>query len=348
MFTCQRQGGVCFETMTPMSESAVAERPAMSARFGDGPGGVVRIDAPVGDGWLAKNSPSDVAIIQKALSNLLPEDRGGIVISSVDGVCGQKTKNSIYNFQKKHFGLNGADRLIEPGKRTILKLNEVLQAKSFSAASLDDYCRFLGLPTQAVTATLGASFQLARQWIAAGFNRTLNPNLDPLVEKYFQISRQGNPVTARGQVASVIGLLHRFFNHAGELWGEAAFVPEPIIQAGPSTYAWTTAGGYFQGGEVGYVPAGSPERLVPIRFDAIYYTTRFILFMNTQQRAFSIVHELCHFVSNNPRIVDFAYAHKQPADFANMAPARRLQNTDHYAMLCYEAGTGLTDSPVSI
>lgn len=191
---------------------------------------------------------------------------------------------------------------------------------------------------------LDCSFTLAQAWIRAGFHRTLNSSADPLIEKYFQLTRQADARRAHGQVALIFGRLNTFFSRPGGVWGAAAFEPEPKLRA-TDTYAWCTPGGYFMPGQTGFAPMDAQETLFPIRMDTIYYTLGFI-FMSIEARAYAIVHELCHFVSREPEIRDTVYAHKEPARFADLPAAQRLSNTDHYAMLAFEAGTGRVVSPV--
>ena len=84
----------------------------------------------------------------------------------------------------------------------------------------------------------------------------------------------------------------------GGLWGQMAFEPEPKIRTdGNSPYAWCQPGGYFMQGQTGFVPMDEKETLFPMRLDTIYYTLRFVLYMTGVERAYAIVHELCHFVA---------------------------------------------------
>ncbi len=343
MFTCYCKGGVCLQTMRPMSDGGLAVVPAQFL----GPVKVpIVLSAPVGDGPTARNTSTDVAAIQRGFNALLPGDRGFLPELKVDGLCGPKTKDSIQKFQIKYFGWNGADRLMEPGKQTIRKLNELLGTKQFIAPTLADIAQAMGLELAQIQGAFDASFALARAWISAGYHRTLNPSPapDPLIEKYFLISQQRDKARARGQVATIFGRLNTFFARPGGLWGEQAFQPEPKIRA-TNTFAWTEAGGYFKPGKVGFVPMDEKETLFPMRLDTIYYTLRFIL-MPIEARAYTIVHELCHFVSLDPEILDTVYAHKDPAGFHALPAAVRITNTDHYAMMAFEAGTGRTESPV--
>lgn len=80
------------------------------------------IQASVGEGGV--NRPGDVETIQSSL-NRIPLDQGGPVPRlSVDGIIGPKTIGAIRHFQEHH-GLT-ADGRVDPGGRTMAKLNELL------------------------------------------------------------------------------------------------------------------------------------------------------------------------------------------------------------------------------
>ena len=345
MFNCYCHGGTCSLTPFPLGAGSTRLPQGLAAALPfQGP---LVLTAPIGDGPKARNVYADVASFQRAFNSLLPGDRGSIPNLDVDGACGPLTKNAIQQFQLKYFGWPGADRLIEPGRQTLAKLNELLASKQFVAPTLADMARAVGLDPAQVAAYVSESFAMARRWIHAGYVRTLNPSRDPLIEKYFQLSAYANPQHPHHQVALIFGRLNTFFVRSGGLWGESAFEPEPKIRTdGDSPYAWCTAGGYFMQGQTGFAPMDDKETLYPIRMDTIYFTLRFVLYMSSVARAYCIVHELCHFVSQAPEIRDTVYAHREPARFAGLPAAQRLTNTDHYAMLAYEAGTGLSASPV--
>lgn len=340
MFNCYGHGGTCLLTARPLA-GGIAMPPGVLVKV------PLVLSAPIGDGPKARNVYAEVADFQRAFNALLPGDRGSIPNLDVDGACGPLTKNAIQQFQLKYFGWKGADRLIEPSKQTLAKLNELLATRQFVPPTLADIGRAIGIDTAQLQGALDDSFAMAKRWIHAGYARTLNPNVDPLIEKYFQISQQAQPQRARSQVALIFGRLNTFFSRPGGLWGEMAFEPEPKIRTDSGTpYAWCEPGGYFKPGQTGFAPMDDKETLYPIRPDTIYYTLRFVLYMTGVERAYCIVHELCHFVSQYPEIRDTVYAHRDPERFATLPSAQRLSNTDHYAMLAYEAGTGEDAPPV--
>jgi hypothetical protein len=73
------------------------------------------ISASVGR-WAANRLP-DVKTVQELLNKA-----GALPPLAVDGMCGPKSNGAIFAFQKAHFG--SADGRVDPGQRTIKKLNE--------------------------------------------------------------------------------------------------------------------------------------------------------------------------------------------------------------------------------
>ena len=73
------------------------------------------------------NRSADVKTVQQLL-NGVPANEGRPKPKLVeDSLCGNKTINAIHRFQLKHFGWKGADGRVDPGHRTINKLNSLNQ-----------------------------------------------------------------------------------------------------------------------------------------------------------------------------------------------------------------------------
>lgn len=91
-------------------------------------GGPIAITKPVGAGPLARNLAADVKIIQEALNRVTVAGLvgGPIPFLKVDGFIGPKTNAAILNFQKQQVKAIHADGLVEPIKKTILRLNELV------------------------------------------------------------------------------------------------------------------------------------------------------------------------------------------------------------------------------
>lgn len=70
------------------------------------------------------NRRPDVATVQELLNRVSPSRGGPAPPLDVDGLCGPLTIRAIQEFQLHHFGWSGADGRVDPGRRTIRKLNE--------------------------------------------------------------------------------------------------------------------------------------------------------------------------------------------------------------------------------
>jgi hypothetical protein len=79
-----------------------------------------RISKTVGKG--GKNEPADVKVVQELLNKFTKIGEYSKV--DVSGQVDDKTLAAIAAFQEKVVGMRRADKLVEPGKNTIKKLNE--------------------------------------------------------------------------------------------------------------------------------------------------------------------------------------------------------------------------------
>lgn len=71
--------------------------------------------------------------MQESLNKIKAQHGGPAVPLVVDGKCGPKTKRAIQDFQLKQFGWTGTDGVVEPGRRTLARINQIL----FSNVSID-------------------------------------------------------------------------------------------------------------------------------------------------------------------------------------------------------------------
>ena len=85
----------------------------------------IKIAASVGEN--ARNTDSDVRIIQKALNNIMQYNiLAPLAQLTEDGIAGRKTKVAIRQFQRVAVGMTAPDGRIDPGGKTIVKLNAVV------------------------------------------------------------------------------------------------------------------------------------------------------------------------------------------------------------------------------
>jgi len=89
-----------------------------------------------------RNLPDDVRTVQELL-NEVPATAGGPAPPLVpDSICGPKTIGAIQAFQLHHFGFSGADGRVDPGGRTLAKLNEfdrpLLETRSIKRVGISE------------------------------------------------------------------------------------------------------------------------------------------------------------------------------------------------------------------
>lgn len=76
------------------------------------------IRAAVGAG--GQNLPADVKVVQKSLN---PHNLSPLRPLSVDGIAGRNTVAAIRHFQDRHVGMSNPDGRVDPGGRTLRRLN---------------------------------------------------------------------------------------------------------------------------------------------------------------------------------------------------------------------------------
>ena len=85
----------------------------------------IKIIASVGEN--AKNRETDVRVVQKALNNIMQYNiLAPLPPLAEDGIAGRKTKVAIRQFQRVAVGMTAPDGRIDPGGKTIVKLNAVI------------------------------------------------------------------------------------------------------------------------------------------------------------------------------------------------------------------------------
>ena len=65
------------------------------------------------------NSKDDVLFVQSALNAYAKKHASNTFLLKVDGICGEKTTQAIFNFQKNHVGISIPSARIDPHGRTL-------------------------------------------------------------------------------------------------------------------------------------------------------------------------------------------------------------------------------------
>lgn len=344
MFIYKTIGGACEKSHAPKSQGGGgAPAPAPT------PGGAVVIRNPVGN--RGRNEMDDVTTIQSALVRIGPVQGGQGPQFEVDGRCGPKTINAIQQFQLKHFGWSGADGLVEPGRQTIQKMNQLLPA----AAPAQAVQQSTGEEGPLSAAELTAATSLAQRWILAaqaniiaavpliessgtsgGLQTFSRESRLRLLNKHFQIDGHGIPRQRVNFILKVFDRMRQVFQRPAGMWGNSAFEPDPLNTPKVAAYTWW--GGFYKGGQ--FRQDGKHK----IRLDTIYFCPALKKF-NPDIHAFVVVHELAHFVGYPEYIDDHAYNFQgKGAKLKGLNPQLRMLNAESYSNFAYEAGRG-TDPP---
>lgn len=262
---------------------------------------LITIDQPVGEGFKAKNLDKDVRTIQESLNKItaIDEDRarrgikrtfgGPVPLLDVDGKCGPKTKAAIQKFQTKQFG--SFDRLIEPGKRTITRLNQIL----FSNAPVDPkileeikpkMVQHLAVVSRAIHAA--QTNLLIALTPSGGFDLGgVRARADSRIDRHFGLNTL-SPDRREQQIRNILGVYNIYASvllMPGSL-GAGAF---ELDTTGDPRIAFTFSNGFFRTGQV------SPELQIPL--DRIFLGRRsFFALSDGEFCAFIMLHEMAHFV----------------------------------------------------
>lgn len=324
MFRAKLQSGMCGKFVPARKQGAGIPAPGAGMR--------VSLSAPVG--FKGRNIYGDVVQVQTAIVKIGPARGGQPATFGIDGNCGAKTVEAIRLFQVKQFGWSAADGLVEPGKRTELRMNEIFQAE---ANAVDDFRPALEVAKRwilaaqanliAATPYLGG---LNVQSPVQDLNRTARLHL---LNKHFQIEQGPNRDQRFRLIVNAFDRMRMLFQRPGGVWGPAVFERDPSA-TDPPVIAFTTPGGYFKGGET--VQADG----FTFRKDSIYLCPLFGRLANDKERAFTIVHELAHFVGHPETIDDHAY-NIEARKIELLLHIYRATNADCYANFASEAASGI-------
>lgn len=318
------------------------------------------------------NEGNDVITIQKALNNVSLASGRPITPLIVDGICGDKTKKAIQEFQLKHFGWKGADGRVDPDQVTIRKLRECQENKAIQVPQQNQNANKLSSntndlePNPYVMRAIYTCIPEAMRWIGSAkrvldlarlylegrntFSKTGLKEYD-LVSKYFHIDK-----VSKNQAASSISFIYQIYinmemaiGHISPLtsYGSGYFQEDPTVQNnGKSNIdAYTFYGGWTRRNPRTGLPRMSKEDSYNVlgtgsnlRQDTIFFATNNI---NHSLNSYTliIVHELSHFVGPeigfSNRIVDHSYRHR--ANFFDLNNNQATRTADCYAHFAGEA-----------
>lgn len=312
--------------------------------------GIVRdLRRPVGPITITKtvgiNAPNvfdDVFKIQHELDRIAPIDGGPSPPLAAAGKCGPKTNKAIRDFQMKHFGFQGADGRIDPGKKTIQKINELKNDNIFPSLPLSfsnptDKALFDGMmqhiphTKNCVNAAM-AKVSLAMQSVDSP-GGLFGPSREEmrLINKHFKID--SSPVQGRaalqkindiyGKMLNVLNRPENFFTLDTDDSGE-----------GISRVAFARLGGFFDKSDLS---------------GRIIFRRGVLLATGIQDfAAFIFIHELRHFIEQEGQSGHFGKGWVTDPAMVALNPPQTLANCDTYSGFALEARNGEMQRPVFI
>ncbi|HEV3004345.1 MAG TPA: peptidoglycan-binding protein [Pirellulales bacterium] len=299
----------------------------------------IAIDRPVGQGPLAKNRPDDVRTIQDALNRVTLKGAAGgpTPFLAVDGICGPKTNAAIGQFQRLQ--LHFVDGVIEPNKKTIVKLNEIVAP--ISDDDLRNRVRLaLPLVAQAIVAALGN----LRAIISSGPNPTgLAVTAADRLNRHFKL----NTLSPSDQSAARVDLFRSFTRYSAVMVNTDAIqidaVDEFDLDKTNPKIALTTPKGFFDEGQTDNV---TKKRLDRIHLGLGFFAPN----VSPEFGAFIILHELSHFVghSDGRFIEDNGRGWFDDVFMKSLSADQRLTNADSYAGFAHECRVGSPAKPAFV
>lgn len=283
------------------------------------PEGDIVITASVGQG--GANKKEDVFNIQYGLDQVPPVDGGPEPLLKIDGICGPKTIAAIRNFQMKHFGWQGADGRIDPGRQTIQKLNE--KRLRWVTPHLP--------PSLATTGWLLADFLKhvphTRACVQAAIQTVQSAKLRGpgtyLVEKHYRAA--GN-MQSLNRVENVYSLMLQVLDRAGYY----CTLDTTDEGEGISSVAFARLGGFF-------IPDNAGK--IKIREGA------WVASNIPDFAAFVLIHEMRHFVEQQGDIGHHAKGWVSDEGMQKLRPDQTIFNCDTYAGFALEARNGEMQRP---
>ncbi len=291
---------------------------------------VLGLSAPVGEAKRCKNIRADVILVQKALNRFTPLEAGPSPKLAENGTLDAATSSALLYFQKRRFGIAGADGVVDPNGRTDRQL----------AGPAD---RYKSLPQQMMSRVpeARAIVSYALQTLATARDFQKAPLASRIVAQslwgklciHFKIDKFSNP-------AKTIAWVERIYQNM--MTAIVAIETGKIKFADASKNAYR--GGYFYSQVGGFYSNklneyGAPQKSIYIcpsahRLDAVGFT-------------YSFIHELAHFVGppefSLNLIDDFGYHHRPTATkpgYYKMTPWQSTHNADSFAQYAFDVSLG--------
>ena len=303
--------------------------------------GPIAISKPVGQGPLARNIPDDVKTIQEALNQVTVKGvtGGPIPLLVVDGIKGPKTQSAILKFQQAQVRSVRADGLVEPGKQTILRLNEI-----DSPISKFDLNVKLAASLPLLRAALAAAIQNVTIVITSGPGTTVSAALaEDRLNRHFAL----NTIDASGQSNARVNLFETYSEMAlvvnqPDLFDMFGAIDAFDVDPQNAKIALTTAQGVFEPP----LKDGADNPARQIRLGLGFFAPN----VSNDFAAFILIHELAHFTSrrDGELIIDNGRGWFDDVFIRPLSAAQRLLNADSYGSFAQECRTGSAAKPAFV
>jgi len=258
---------------------------------------------------------------------------------AVDGIKGPKTQAAILNFQQVQVKDIHADGLVEPGKQTILRLNELV-----APVSKFDLNAKLATSLPLVRAALIAAIQNLTAIITTGPG-TPGPaaSAEDRLNRHFKLNTLNPSDQSEGRVTlfetySEMALVVQQPNLFGMFGAIDAFDVDP----GNAKIVLTTGQGVFEPP----LKNGQDNPARHIRLGLGFFAPN----VTPEFASFILIHELSHFTGRRDgnRIVDNGRGWFDDTFIKPLGSAQRLLNADSYASFAHECRTGSAVRPAFV
>ena len=307
----------------------------------------IALEGSVGRG--GRNIRNDVLAIQDGLNQIDPLQGGPNPLLATDGFVGPKTIGSIEKFQRAQFPDKFPDGRIDPGQRTVTRLNQLLAGRPAAVATVgstsnfvggsgtrqslvegttDDQIRLAERLAEDAEKRISAALDRLRRATTAFAKKTRTPPEEALVNEinwHFKVNADPNPATHLSKVTFVLATMLTAVR-------EQNLGIRTLFKKGthpdPTAIAAAELGG----------------------FSSVKQEDRFIIITPNfrTQSSGVIVHELGHFCGGNKTsgndVVHRASPKPPPngtrkedgnTDYRNMSPFQARTNVFSYQIYCF-------------
>lgn len=294
-----------------------------------GSGKNLSLTAPVGQAARCRNLGPDVLKVQKALNRFPPLEGGPSPKLKEDGIHGPLTQKAIVAFQKKHFGMEGADGVIDPGQQTDRELCHASGTyTALPAEMMAHRARALGI----INIARGALVSARR--FKEGFPdfTGIGKSSWTKLVQHFQVDGFPGPRGWSNAVDFIDSIYLNMQTALGHIPQGLVLLEDEPIDSNIGALAFTFAGGYTL--------EQRNKKWHGIPMGTIYLCAN-MQNLDSDAFAYVLIHEGAHYAgptdTTGNDVDDHAYAHQKNGKYARLLPWQRTHNADCYAQFAFAA-----------